>query len=189
MTSTIPPSRFQVSLTGEVQSGTFAEPIPTSVIAYSILSSNPADWTLVTGEGSGISPKAHSSSTEVVWNIPISCSFDSTSPSGWPRITVTVFSSDWYGRDILIGYGSLPVPTQPGMHKRTIELFAPVYSSWWRGFVGWLFGKRPMLTKADEFLVKSHAGRERVVVRATGGSVNVNVTVAIKGSDNFNLRF
>ena len=46
-----------------------------------------------------------------------------------------------------------------------------------------------MLTKADEFLANSHAGRERVVVRATGGSDNVNVTVAIKGSDNFNLRF
>jgi len=57
--------------------------------------------------------------------------------SGWPKLTLNFFARDFWGRDVVCGYGVTHVPTQPGSHTRYVHVFTPISSS----FMGELIGK------------------------------------------------
>ena len=65
----------------------------------------------------------------VVWNFPIDWALKSTNAFGWPRLALSVFALDALGRDGVVGYGALLIPTTPGRHERWVYMYAPRVSS------------------------------------------------------------
>jgi hypothetical protein len=78
-----------------------------------------------------------------VWNLPIDVTFKSTNPQGWPRLVVSVYCQDLFGRYVVRGYGSTLIPTVPGRYVRYIRCFTPVASTLLQGLLGWMTGSTP----------------------------------------------
>ncbi|NXU63910.1 B9D1 protein, partial [Horornis vulcanius] len=49
-------------------------------------------------------------------------------PAG-PQIVLSVYGPDFFGHDVVRGYGAVHVPFVPGRHKRTIAMFVPESTS------------------------------------------------------------
>jgi B9 domain-containing protein 1 len=126
--------------------------------------------------GSGSSCGAAAGS--VVWNFPVDVLFRSISPTGWPRIVVSVFGIDSLGRDIARGYGSMHIPTRPGTYRRTVRLFRPVCASYLHQFVAWLTGTQPEFF--DSRFVSKGEGRDSTRVESVG-CVTVQINVTTRG--------
>ena len=144
------------------------------------------DWQRVYGESSGcsqLSYRSRSSSKKIVWNFPFSLAYRSTTPKGWPQITISLVGPDFMGREVIKGYTTVHVPIQPGRHERTGLTFTPKSSSHLVNFLGYIRGKVPELIDPPKTLADSY-GRE--VIRAnSGGSVNIVFNVSQKNMDSF----
>ena len=183
------PGEFQVDITGEIESASFANPVRSTWLTYSIIPLNMNEWTVVSGDPSGTSPKSSPSGCEVVWNVPINCSFSTPSPEGWPRVALTVYSSDWWNRAVLLGYGSTIIPTQPGRHSRTIHLFAPQSSSWYSAILGWILGRRARFLDSSKAMCSNETGKEHLRVTSIGSSIELNLNVALRNTDSMRFVF
>ena len=107
------------------------------------------------GNDTGVSQHAYKSmqsSDRVVWNFPFEMVYRMNDISGWPRICITMTCRDFWGRDVIAGYGIIHVPTQPGSHSRYIQLFKPKTSSYLATFFGWISGKPAEYTNPLELL-------------------------------------
>lgn len=102
-----------------------------------------------------------------MWNFPLDATFKSTNAFGWPRLVLSVFNLDLFGRDVVRGYGSVLVPPFPGEYVRYVRMFAPVSSSLLQGFVSWITGNHPEFYD-DKFVSK---GEGREVTRVTSSGV------------------
>ena len=127
---------------------------------------------------SSTSGSGGSGSSGVVWNFPIDVTFKTTNAHGWPRLVVSVYSMDMFGRFVIRGYGSLLIPTVPGQYTRYIRTFAPASSSYLQAFLGWLTGNLPEFY--DSRFVASSEGREVVRVQSTG-IVRIRINVTTRG--------
>uniref|UniRef100_A0A8C0AQ28 B9 domain-containing protein 1 n=1 Tax=Buteo japonicus TaxID=224669 RepID=A0A8C0AQ28_9AVES len=142
------------------------------------------DWVPTAGLEEGISQitsKSDVAPTTLVWNFPIDITFKSTNPSGcecwgwWdpgrrpgtplthasfagPQIVVSVYGPDFFGNDVVRGYGAVHVPFTPGRHTRTIAMFVPESTSRLQKFTSWFTGRRPEFT--DPKVVAQGEGRE-----------------------------
>jgi len=95
---------------------------------------------------------------DIVWNLPYDVTWTSTNAYGWPRMVVEVRHLDFLGREVVLGYGSMLVPTVPGRYIRYIRTFAPVSGSAVQGFLAWLTANRPEFVRPD--FVTENKGRE-----------------------------
>lgn len=50
----------------------------------------------------------------VVWNAPFECAFKSSTLLDWPQLILTVTAPNMFGKSIIIAYGNVHLPTQPG---------------------------------------------------------------------------
>uniref|UniRef100_A0A8C0F008 B9 domain-containing protein 1 n=1 Tax=Bubo bubo TaxID=30461 RepID=A0A8C0F008_BUBBB len=90
------------------------------------------DWVPTAGLEEGISQitsKSEVAPTTLVWNFPIDITFKSTNPSGWPQIVVSVYGPDFFGNDVVRGYGAFCAPHVCFRHTRTIAMFVPESTS------------------------------------------------------------
>lgn len=138
-------SSFLVQCLGQVDSGSF-ESHDYLYCRYNFTYG--MDWDIISGIDTGISQTAiHnqlvSEDNLVVWNFPIDISFKSTNIYGWPRIAVSVYGIDYFGRDVIRGYGSALIPLQPGNHRIQIDMFKPVANSYFNQVMGWIWGNPP----------------------------------------------
>uniref|UniRef100_A0A8C3V314 B9 domain-containing protein 1 n=3 Tax=Passeriformes TaxID=9126 RepID=A0A8C3V314_CATUS len=127
------------------------------------------DWVPTAGLEEGISQITSKSSvlpTTLVWNLPIDITFKSTNPFGWPQIVLSVYGPDFFGHDVVRGYGAVHVPFVPGRHKRTIAMFVPESTSRLQQLTSWFTGRRPEFT--DPKVVAQGEGREVTRVRSQG---------------------
>lgn len=76
-------------------------------------------------------------------NFPIDITFKSTNPYGWPRLVLSVYGVDRFGRDVIRGYGSIHIPAFPGTYTKTVPLFAPKAASLFHEFMGFINGNPP----------------------------------------------
>ena len=98
-------------------------------------------WTPVAGVEtavSQISRKGREQSTVVTWNFPLEVTFRASNAHGWPRIVLSVYSIDMFGRDVVRGYGSLPIPPFAGQYVRYCRVFKPRSSSAVQSVLAWL---------------------------------------------------
>ncbi|XP_010001883.1 PREDICTED: B9 domain-containing protein 1 [Chaetura pelagica] len=126
---------------------------------------------------SQITSKSHVSPSTLIWNFPIDITFKSTNPSGWPQIVVSVYGPDFFGNDVVRGYGAVHVPFSPGRHTRTIPMFVPESTSRLQKFTSWFTGRRPEFT--DPRVVAQGEGREVTRVRSQG-FVTISFNVVTK---------
>lgn len=94
-----------------------------------------------------------SGSSQVVWNFPIDISFKATNIYGWPRIALSVYGIDAFGRDIVKGYGSALVPLVSGTHRIEVDMFTPLANSLVNQVFSWIRGAPPEVrTQIDSAL-------------------------------------
>ena len=75
------------------------------------------DWAVAHGNKSGISQHAYKSmqtNDKIVWNFPFELTFKTNDIAGWPKVILSLTARDFFGRDVICGYGVMHVPTQPG---------------------------------------------------------------------------
>ena len=53
-----------------------------------------------------IAHRSPSGGDSVVWNFPVSATFRGKCAHGWPRLVISVYGIDGFGRDIVRGYGT-----------------------------------------------------------------------------------
>ncbi|XP_057237276.1 B9 domain-containing protein 1 isoform X3 [Malurus melanocephalus] len=92
---------------------------------------------------------------------PLACHF-----LAGPQIVVSVYGPDFFGHDVVRGYGAVHVPFVPGRHRRTIAMFVPESTSKLQQFTSWFTGRRPEFT--DPKVVAQGEGREVTRVRSQG---------------------
>ena len=121
----------------------------------------------------------------MVWNYPFEVTFRTYGVMGWPQLILHFTSRDFLGRDVICGYGVVHVPTQPGTHTRTVNVFTPVSSSVLADIIGYLVGKPAEYRSYAELLHKNE-GREvtRVV---SAGTVKVQFHVTMKDLDKYGV--
>ncbi|NWW30032.1 B9D1 protein, partial [Panurus biarmicus] len=83
-----------------------------------------------------------------------------------PQIVLSVYGPDFFGHDVVRGYGAVHVPFVPGRHKRTIAMFVPESTSRLQQLTSWFTGRRPEFT--DPKVVAQGEGREVTRVRSQG---------------------
>ncbi len=137
-------SSFVVQVIGQVDTGAFEDK---DYLYCRYCFTYGSDWEILSGLDNGLSQtacrNALSADNAVVWNFPVDVSFKSTNVHGWPRIALSVYGIDYFGRDVVRGYGSVPVPLQPGVHKLEVEMFRPLSSSSLNSVLSWLMGNPP----------------------------------------------
>uniref|UniRef100_A0A8V5HB00 B9 domain-containing protein 1 n=1 Tax=Melopsittacus undulatus TaxID=13146 RepID=A0A8V5HB00_MELUD len=152
------PSVFLVSVTGQIESGRFPG-FDDLYCKFCFVYGQ--DWVPTAGLEEGISQITSTSEvspTTLIWNFPIDITFKSTNPSGWPQIVISVYGPDFFGHDVVRGYGAVHVPFVPGRHTRTIPMFVPESTSRLQQFTSWFTGRRPEFT--DPRVVAQGEGRE-----------------------------
>ena len=174
---------FSVSFSGEIQGIKDTKSSHGLCLSWQILTG--PDWQIVKGDTSGITQSSTVKSGAAVWNFPLSLQFRSTNPSGWPRLVFTLHAFDSLRRKIVVGYGSLLLPCQPGRHTRTCRIHAPAASSAYVSFMGGLLGKPPTLT--DAAFVAQGEGRDALRVRTVPGEVGICLNVIWKDHKPFDL--
>ncbi|XP_063270157.1 B9 domain-containing protein 1 isoform X1 [Prinia subflava] len=180
------PSVFLLAVSGEIESGEFPG-FDDLYCKFSFVYGQ--DWVPTAGLEEGISQitsKSSVSPTTLVWNFPIDITFKSTNPFGWPQIVLSVYGPDFFGHDVVRGYGAVHVPFVPGSfwgsplcsrHKRTIAMFVPESTSRLQQLTSWFTGRRPEFT--DPKVVAQGEGREVTRVRSQG-FVTVSFNVMTK---------
>jgi len=140
------------------------------------------DWTIIAGLDTGLSQIARrnpmASEDGIVWNFPIDVTFKSTNVYGWPRVAVSVYGLDFFGRDVVRGYGSALIPLIPGQHEVEVDCYVPMASSWLNEWGAWFFGNPPEFY--DSKFVCQAEGRQVTRVKSTG-SVRLVVNVSTRG--------
>ncbi|VDP13533.1 unnamed protein product, partial [Soboliphyme baturini] len=121
------------------------------------------DWSVVAGIEDGITQLSHPSQVattrgQFVFNFPLEITFSSTNPCGWPRLVLSCYGTDFFGHDVIRGYGATTLPVSPGSHKKTVPMFVPRSSSGFQAVFGWLLGRRPEF--ADPTFVAQCSNRE-----------------------------
>lgn len=75
-----------------------------------------------------------------------------------PQLVVSVYGLDGLGRDVVRGYGAMPLPVAPGAVTRRMAMFVPQASSKLQQFASWILGQRPEYI--DPKFVAQSNGRE-----------------------------
>eukprot|EP01060_Flectonema_neradi_P010546 TRINITY_DN17626_c1_g1_i1.p1 TRINITY_DN17626_c1_g1~~TRINITY_DN17626_c1_g1_i1.p1 ORF type:complete len:244 (+),score=43.88 TRINITY_DN17626_c1_g1_i1:44-733(+) len=179
------PSRFYVVANGLIE--TCSHPGASSLYCRFKLEAGP-DWT--PQQLSNVGPNIDEGVTQVseravgyeplfAWNLPFSVCYSSTSPWGWPKLSLSVYtvaSAD--KRNPPLGYGWCHVPTKPGRHEVTVPLFKPVNSmphdSLFAMFRSHVYEFRDNAWSKEE-------NREVMRVEGVNASVKVTFNVITKG--------
>ncbi|OZC08496.1 B9 protein [Onchocerca flexuosa] len=157
-------SNFIVLLNGQIDSAKFLS-FDNFYCKYSYVYG--IDWKQVGGIHEGLSARCEGSgNTGVTVGMPIEATFTSTNPFGWPQIVLTCYGSDFFGNDVVCGYGAVHIPTVPGRTIRKIAMFVPEASTLLQRFIGWLTGKRAEFI--DPKIVATADGRQVTKVRSQG---------------------
>ncbi|KYQ48223.1 B9 domain-containing protein 1 [Trachymyrmex zeteki] len=133
------------------------------------------DWSVVAGIEEGLTQMCKCSNEPrnlAVWNFPLDITFKSTNPHGWPQLIMSIYGLDFFGRDVIRGYGVCHLPLKTGYHEKSTES-----SSMLQHFMEWLTGRRPELI--DPTILASGGGRELTRMRVEG-VVTVTFNVILK---------
>ncbi|XP_032669464.1 B9 domain-containing protein 1 [Odontomachus brunneus] len=138
------------------------------------------EWNVVAGIEEGLTQMCKCSDDPrklVVWNFPLDITFKSTNPHGWPQLIMSIYGLDFFGHDVIRGYGVCHLPLETGHHEKRVSVYVPESSSTLQHIVAWLTGRRPELI--DPAILASGSGRELTRMRVEG-VVTVTFNVVLK---------
>ncbi|MCQ2821590.1 MAG: B9 domain-containing protein [archaeon] len=146
---------------------------------YDIVSG--VDWQIINGMNSGQSQQAcqgENASNYFVWNFPFEIGYKTTNPSGWPQIVISIFGPDFLGREVVKAYGTCHIPTTPGSHVRTLQLFSPISSSIIIELLGYALGQKAEIINAPR-VMSTGEGRELIRTQSEGAmTIRFNVQIS-----------
>ena len=120
-----------------------------------------------------------------MWNFPFEITWRSYNVSGWPKLTLWFTSRNFFGNDVVCGYGVTHVPTQPGSHTRYVHVFRPISSSFMAEICGQVKGT-PAHYLTPTTLLDTNNGREVTRVVSVG-IVKVQFNVTMKNMHKFGI--
>ena len=124
---------------------------------------------------------------EAVWAPPIDVHYSvEQRVQGWPRFQLQVFQEDRHGRNELVGYGFVHVPSAPGVHEVQCSCWRPVSPEWNDEVQAFFVGGNPQL-KSDD-LISKHNDRYKLRTRSSG-TVSFKLNVMLKGFSKYGFQF
>lgn len=137
------------------------------------------DWSIAMGENEGVTQTGKLNACNLcVFNHPINIAFQGSKPFGWPQMLVEIYGRNTFGNDMVVGYGAVHIPTQPGRHEVEIPLFLPASASLMQRIIGFFTGVSPSYIR-PEFIA---GGADREVTKTISqGKVTVSFNVMEKG--------
>ncbi|XP_066585010.1 B9 domain-containing protein 1 [Prorops nasuta] len=145
------------------------------------------EWSIVSGIEEGLTQmckRTRDPRNLIVWNFPLEITFKSTNPYGWPQLIMSIYGLDFFGHDVIIGYGVCHLPLYTGHHEKRVSVYVPESSSRFQHFAAWLTGRRPELI--DPTILASGGGRELTRMKVQG---IVTITFNIVLKDFFKLGY
>ncbi|CAI4221601.1 unnamed protein product [Auanema sp. JU1783] len=168
-------SQFVLIVNGQVETARFPT-IPD--LSVRLFYSYGPDWYLVAGPSDFLSSScSRGHGTDITIDLPFQGTFSSTNPFKWPQIAVVCYGRDFFGHDIIRGYGATRIPTIPGRHRLTIPCFTPEPSTMLQRIIGYFWGKRP--TFLDPAITTKAEGRQAARV-STQGILSLSINVLLK---------
>lgn len=178
-------SAFHIFVTGQIEEAKdFSYHIPNLYCRYVL--SYGDDWRVIHGVTSSITQIAYPQEGRLVWNFPIELAFRSTNAFGWPRICFATYGFDFFGRDVVRGYGSLMIPTSPGRQELVVHMYRPLSGSKCHEFMNWWRGTVPEYYETA-FTAKSE-GRELTRV-VSDGTIKIVLNVTTKDMERFGFTY
>jgi B9 domain-containing protein 1 len=178
------PRNILVNINGAVESGVFRGHRSLAVtydFSYGpdwriqegpMLATNDSQYAANENERSGLG------GSSIVWNFPISSTFSTTNPFGWPRLVLTCVDKQLVVR----GYGAVLVPTCAGKYTRYVHMFSPRASSPLQDFLGWLLNA-PAEFRDTKFPARN--GDREVTRVQSAGVIKVTFNVTTKHMKHF----
>lgn len=90
---------------------------------------------------------------------------------------MSVYGFDFFGNDVVRGYGATHIPPIAGMHRKRVPMFVPQSSSLVHQITSWFTGRKPEFI--DPKVVAQSEGREVIRV-SSNGYLNVVFNVVLK---------
>lgn len=116
---------------------------------------------------------------EAVWAHPVDVHYAvSDRVQGWPKFQLQVFQEDAYGRNELVGYGFVHVPSAPGVHEVQCSCWRPMSREWAHEVEAFFVGGNPQLKSED--MIANNLDRYKLRTRSSG-SVTFKLQVMLKG--------
>ncbi|CAJ0935401.1 unnamed protein product, partial [Mesorhabditis belari] len=168
-------SSFVVVINGQITTANFPEQ-ESLWLRYGFVAG--PDWTVVAGETEGLSAACYKTPCRpFVIDLSFSVTYRSTNPFRWPRLVITCYGKDFFGNDVVKGYGMFTLPTTPGRHNLESACATPEASTSFQNILGMIWGRRPELV--DPNIMALSEGRE-VLRMSTEGLVNATFEVLHK---------
>lgn len=142
-------------------------------------------WTLVNGPGWDVIEGLPQGQTHVdypgdaddaVWSHPMDLHLACKTLSGWPKLSLEVWSLDGAGRADIAGYGFCHIPGAPGRHEISCPMWVPTGSDLGR-FKSFFIGGNPRLKDGD---VAHRPGERFLLQTEAAGMVHIHVNVIVK---------
>ncbi|KAH0545819.1 B9 domain-containing protein 1 isoform X2 [Cotesia glomerata] len=168
---------FYLCATGSIEYGEFYE-IDNAYCKYGYHFG--PEWNIVGGIEEGLTQMSKCSNDArrlTSWNFPLDATFKSTTPHGWPQLVLSVYGLDFFGHDVVRGYGVCHIPFSSGRQESKIPIYVPESSSTLHHFAAWITGKRPELIEPS--ILASGSGRELTRMKVQG-SITASFNVVLK---------
>ena len=124
---------------------------------------------------------------EAVWAHPVDVHYAvSDRVQGWPKFQLQVFQEDAYGRNELVGYGFVHVPSAPGVHEVQCSCWRPMSREWAHEVEAFFVGGNPQLKSED--MIANNLDRYKLRTRSSG-SVTFKLQVMLKGFSKYGFQF
>ncbi|EFO96799.1 CRE-MKSR-1 protein [Caenorhabditis remanei] len=167
-----------VTIHGNVRTTEFPEESNVCVKLHTVVT---GDWKVMTGESVVLSSFSYrGTDNQIFIDLPFECGLKGNSPFMWPRIVLNCFTKDTSGKDCVVGYGVLPVPSEPGQHIHRVHCFMPESSSIVQRMIAKLRGVTAEFV--DPLLPANSDGRYACRT-STRGYVDLEINVSIKSSE------
>lgn len=185
-------SEAELFITGEISRGSNF-PGYSMYCSYEIIVGN--QWKAISGTTSGNTHVMEwGLDGTVSWSTPIDAHFAFQSVQGWPKISLRVWSLDYYDRKDLVGYGVgfIPMPTKQSDVTVTVETWKPTFykdsaaSRIYNQMRQFFMGGNPVLS--DDSLIHNNDGR-KMIYTTSGGTVDVTLSVMTRNAEAVGLRF
>ena len=118
-----------------------------------------------------------------MFNHPIDLHFASFSMKGWPRIVVSAWQGDEYGRSILAGYGFAHMPTEAGCHDLEIHCFRPC-GTFVEELETFFLGRTSELEDDNLLFARAWEARSNLVT-SSSGIVRLSITLIPRFFDHY----